>query len=188
MTALPQIDDTLSDYELLDSEDRYRLLIDLGRSSGTSPLATNATSLPPQQITAVQTKTSDASTTLGFTMTSFPLVGDRNAVCHRNVPPLCRHRRQRTCPRRPETPGTFHGFSRLQAWARRTVRKTTSGAVVQTGANRPNRLPRAGHAVGPWVISRRAADGKPAARNVRVRSAATALSRDTTQTRQCCPR
>ncbi len=31
MAALPAIDDILDEYDLLDSEDRYRLLIDLGR-------------------------------------------------------------------------------------------------------------------------------------------------------------
>ncbi len=32
MTALPPIDDIAEDYALLDSEDRYRLLIELGRT------------------------------------------------------------------------------------------------------------------------------------------------------------
>ena len=45
MTALPPIADVLADYELLDSEDRYRLLIDLGRLLEPMPdaLKTDAT-------------------------------------------------------------------------------------------------------------------------------------------------
>lgn len=45
MTALPALTDILDDYELLDSEDRYRLLIDLGRSLEPMPdaLKTDAT-------------------------------------------------------------------------------------------------------------------------------------------------
>ena len=45
MTALPPIDDIAEDYALLESEDRYRLLIDLGRSLEPMPdaLKTDAT-------------------------------------------------------------------------------------------------------------------------------------------------
>jgi cysteine desulfuration protein SufE len=45
MAALPALDDVLEEYELLDSEDRYRLLIDLGRKLEPMPdaLKTEAT-------------------------------------------------------------------------------------------------------------------------------------------------
>ncbi len=45
MTALPPIADVYDDYQLLDSEDRYRLLIDLGRLLEPMPdaLKTEAT-------------------------------------------------------------------------------------------------------------------------------------------------
>ena len=45
MTALPPIADVYDDYQLLDSEDRYRLLIDLGRQLDPMPdaLKTDAT-------------------------------------------------------------------------------------------------------------------------------------------------
>ena len=45
MTALPRLPDVLDDYELLDAEERYRLLIDLGRSLESMPdaLKTDAT-------------------------------------------------------------------------------------------------------------------------------------------------
>ena len=45
MTALPLLTEILDDYELLDSEDRYRLLIDLGRMLEPMPdaLKTDAT-------------------------------------------------------------------------------------------------------------------------------------------------
>ena len=45
MASLPPIDDILDDYELLDNEDRYRLLIDLGRKLEPMPdaLKTDAT-------------------------------------------------------------------------------------------------------------------------------------------------
>ena len=45
MTALPPIADVYDDYQLLDSEDRYRLLIDLGRLLEPMPdaLKTDAT-------------------------------------------------------------------------------------------------------------------------------------------------
>ena len=45
MTALPQLRDILDDYALLDSEERYRLLIDLGRMLEPMPdaLKTDAT-------------------------------------------------------------------------------------------------------------------------------------------------
>ena len=45
VTALPSISDTFADYELLDSEDRYRLLIELGRMLEPMPdaLKTDAT-------------------------------------------------------------------------------------------------------------------------------------------------
>ena len=45
MTALPQLGDILDDYALLDSEERYRLLIDLGRMLEPMPdaLKTDAT-------------------------------------------------------------------------------------------------------------------------------------------------
>ena len=39
MTALPPIADVYDDYQLLDSEDRYRLLIDLGRQLEPMPAA-----------------------------------------------------------------------------------------------------------------------------------------------------
>ena len=43
--SLPPLDDILSEYELLDREDRYRLLIDLGRKLDAMPdaLKTDAT-------------------------------------------------------------------------------------------------------------------------------------------------
>ncbi len=45
MTSLPPIDDIYEDYELLEGEDRYRLLIDLGRKLEPMPdaLKTDAT-------------------------------------------------------------------------------------------------------------------------------------------------
>ena len=45
VTALPSISDTFADYQLLDSEDRYRLLIELGRMLEPMPdaLKTDAT-------------------------------------------------------------------------------------------------------------------------------------------------
>ena len=45
VTALPAIDDIYADYELLDGEDRYRLLIDLGKALEPMPdaLKTDAT-------------------------------------------------------------------------------------------------------------------------------------------------
>ena len=45
MTALPSIQDTYEEYQLLDGEDRYRLLIDLGRQLEPMPdaLKTDAT-------------------------------------------------------------------------------------------------------------------------------------------------
>ena len=45
MTALPSINEIYADYELLDGEDRYRLLIDLGRQLDPMPdaLKTDAT-------------------------------------------------------------------------------------------------------------------------------------------------
>ena len=45
MTTLPSLTDILDDYQLLDSEDRYRLLIELGRSLEPMPdaLKTDAT-------------------------------------------------------------------------------------------------------------------------------------------------
>jgi len=45
MSALPALDDILSEYEMLDGEDRYRLLIDLGRQLELMPeaLKTEAT-------------------------------------------------------------------------------------------------------------------------------------------------
>ena len=45
MTALPALADILDDYDLLESEDRYRLLIDLGRDLEPMPdaLKTDAT-------------------------------------------------------------------------------------------------------------------------------------------------
>jgi cysteine desulfuration protein SufE len=45
VTALPRLPDVLDDYELLDAEERYRLLIDLGRSLEPMPdaLKTDAT-------------------------------------------------------------------------------------------------------------------------------------------------
>ncbi len=45
MTGLPPLSDTLAEYEFLDGEDRYRLLIDLGRKLETMPdaLKTEAT-------------------------------------------------------------------------------------------------------------------------------------------------
>ena len=43
--ALPPLEDVLDEYELLDGEDRYRLLIDLGRQLDPMPeaLKTDAT-------------------------------------------------------------------------------------------------------------------------------------------------
>ena len=45
MTSLPSLDDIYSEYELLEGEDRYRLLIDLGRKLEPMPdaLKTDAT-------------------------------------------------------------------------------------------------------------------------------------------------
>ena len=45
MTSLPPLEDIFEDYELLEGEDRYRLLIDLGRQLETMPdaLKTDAT-------------------------------------------------------------------------------------------------------------------------------------------------
>ena len=45
MASLPALDDILDEYEMLDSEDRYRLLIELGRSLEPMPdaLKTEAT-------------------------------------------------------------------------------------------------------------------------------------------------
>ena len=45
MTALPSLDDVFEEYEMLDSEDRYRLLIELGRDLEPMPdaLKTDAT-------------------------------------------------------------------------------------------------------------------------------------------------
>ena len=45
MTALPSLDDVHADYELLEADDRYRLLIDLGRTLEPMPeaLKTDAT-------------------------------------------------------------------------------------------------------------------------------------------------
>ncbi|WP_205480609.1 SufE family protein [Sphingomonas arenae] len=45
VTTLPRLPDVLDDYELLDSEERYRLLIDLGRTLEPMPdaLKTDAT-------------------------------------------------------------------------------------------------------------------------------------------------
>ncbi len=45
MTSLPSLDDIYSEYELLEGEDRYRLLIDLGRKLEDMPdaLKTDAT-------------------------------------------------------------------------------------------------------------------------------------------------
>ena len=45
MAALPSLDEILDEYELLESEDRYRLLIDLGRKLEPMPdaLKTDAT-------------------------------------------------------------------------------------------------------------------------------------------------
>ena len=45
MTPLPALEDVLDDYQLLDSEDRYRLLIELGRTLEPMPdaLKTEAT-------------------------------------------------------------------------------------------------------------------------------------------------
>jgi len=45
MSALPALDDVLEEYEMLDSEDRYRLLIELGRKLEPMPdaLKTDAT-------------------------------------------------------------------------------------------------------------------------------------------------
>jgi cysteine desulfuration protein SufE len=45
MTSLPSLDDLADEYEFLDSEDRYRLLIDLGRKLEPMPdaLKTDAT-------------------------------------------------------------------------------------------------------------------------------------------------
>src|SRR3989337_3007689 len=48
MAALPALDDILDEYELLDGDDRYRLLIDLGRKLEPMPdaLKTDATKVP----------------------------------------------------------------------------------------------------------------------------------------------
>ena len=48
MTALPSIDAVYDDYELLDGEDRYRLLIELGRRLEPMPdaLKTDSTKVP----------------------------------------------------------------------------------------------------------------------------------------------
>ena len=48
MTGLPNLHDILDEYEFLDSEDRYRLLIDLGRKLEPMPdaLKTDATKVP----------------------------------------------------------------------------------------------------------------------------------------------
>ncbi len=48
MTGLPPIEDVLDEYQLLDREDRYRLLIDLGRKLEPMPeaLKTDATKVP----------------------------------------------------------------------------------------------------------------------------------------------
>ena len=45
MTALPSLDDIYADYEMLEADDRYRLLIDLGRALEPMPdaLKTDAT-------------------------------------------------------------------------------------------------------------------------------------------------
>jgi cysteine desulfuration protein SufE len=45
MTSAPTLDDALEEYELLDSDDRYRMLIDLGRTLEPmpDPLKTDAT-------------------------------------------------------------------------------------------------------------------------------------------------
>ena len=45
MTALPLLDDIQADYEMLEADDRYRLLIDLGRALEPmpDPLKTDAT-------------------------------------------------------------------------------------------------------------------------------------------------
>lgn len=48
MTDLPRLEDILDEYELLEGEDRYRLLIDLGRRLDPMPdaLKTEATKVP----------------------------------------------------------------------------------------------------------------------------------------------
>ncbi len=48
MAGLPPLQDTLDEFELLESEDRYRLLIDLGRKLEPmpEPLKTDATKVP----------------------------------------------------------------------------------------------------------------------------------------------
>ena len=48
MTALPPLDDIADEYAFLDSEDRYRLLIDLGRKLEPMPdaLKTDTTKVP----------------------------------------------------------------------------------------------------------------------------------------------
>ena len=48
MTDLPPLEDILDEYELLEGEDRYRLLIDLGRRLDPMPdaLKTEATKVP----------------------------------------------------------------------------------------------------------------------------------------------
>ena len=48
MSALPPLSDILDEYELLEAEDRYRLLIDLGRKLEPMPdaLKTEATKVP----------------------------------------------------------------------------------------------------------------------------------------------
>ena len=48
MPGLPPLDEILEDYQLVDAEDRYRLLIDLGRQLEPMPdaLKTDATKVP----------------------------------------------------------------------------------------------------------------------------------------------
>ena len=48
MTGLPPLHDILEEYQLVDAEDRYRLLIDLGRQLEPmpDPLKTDATKVP----------------------------------------------------------------------------------------------------------------------------------------------
>lgn len=48
MTALPPLQDTLDDYLILDNEDRYRLLIELGQALEPMPdaLKTDSTKVP----------------------------------------------------------------------------------------------------------------------------------------------
>jgi cysteine desulfuration protein SufE len=48
MTGLPPLQDLLDEYEFLDTEDRYRLLIDVGRKLEPmpDPLKTDATKVP----------------------------------------------------------------------------------------------------------------------------------------------